>query len=161
LSLIAAADNRQSLFRGPATIVEDALPDPDRGRHAFGRSLIVLSLLLSGVPNPGRADVRVVGTIDNIRVTTDKDSISDVLAALGATFNIRFRNVTRPESTAAPSYSGSLSQVVARLLDRYNYVIRKERDGFEVIVIGNKSSQASPAGAAPPASDKSFIAPWK
>jgi hypothetical protein len=133
-----------------------------RRRRAFRRKIIaVLPLLLGCVPSPGRAEVHVAGTIEYIRVTTNKDSISDVLAALGSTFNIRYRNVAGLDTTAAPTYSGSLAQVMARLLERYNYVIRKERDAFEVIVIGNKGEQAAPARASPAAPDKSFISPWK
>jgi len=38
------------------------------------------------------------------------------------------------------AYSGSFSQVVSRLLDGYNYVIKKDQDLTEIIVFGKRGA---------------------
>src|SRR6266704_2468977 len=94
-----------------------------RCRDAFGFSAAVfLGVMTSGIATSSRAEVRVEGTVAELRITTtDKDAIADVLAALKATFNIDYRAAIRLDATARSTYSGSLRQVIANVLDGYSY----------------------------------------
>jgi hypothetical protein len=59
-----------------------------------------------------------------------------VLSALVTTFNIRYRAAVPLDAAADPTYSGSVRQVVSRLLDHYNYVMKAGGDSTEIIVYG-------------------------
>jgi len=55
---------------------------------------------------------------------TSQDAIADVLSALAATFNVQYRTGIPLDAAASKSYAGSFRQVISRLLDGYNYVIK-------------------------------------
>jgi hypothetical protein len=92
--------------------------------------------LAFGLAGPSQAEVHVAGSPAAVRITTNQDAISDVLSALVTTFNIRYRAAVPLDAAADATYSGSFTQVVSRLLDGYNYVMKVDRDSTEVIVYG-------------------------
>jgi len=54
---------------------------------SFWLSTTVLSVIFaSGVATAVRAEVRVEGTVAVVHITTNRDAVTDVLAALGTTF---------------------------------------------------------------------------
>ncbi|HKD31257.1 MAG TPA: hypothetical protein VKC66_35795 [Xanthobacteraceae bacterium] len=72
-----------------------------------------------------------------VRVTTSRDTISDVLSALAATLNVRYRTAIPLDAAAAAIYSGSLQQVISRLLDGYNYMVKTDDSKTtEIVVFG-------------------------
>ncbi len=110
-----------------------------------------LSTLLLGMPaTSARAEVNVEGTPAALLVTTTRDAVSDVMSALAATFNVRYRSAVRLDAAAGLKYSGSLGEVIGRLLDGYSYVIRKDQDVFEVVVVGSNGARAIPIQAPAP-----------
>ncbi len=118
--------------------------------------------MTSGIATSSRAEVRVEGTVAELRITTtDKDAIADVLAALKATFNIDYRAAIRLDATARSTYSGSLRQVIANVLDGYSYVIRKQHDAVEVIVIGRKGEHPASVQSSPAPSRKGIVSQWR
>ncbi len=80
-----------------------------------------------------------------VRVTTSQDAIADVLSALAATFNVQYRTAIPLDAAASKSYSGSFGQVISRLLDGYNYVIKKDQETIEIVVFGRRGEVAIPA----------------
>ncbi len=92
--------------------------------------------LAFGFAGPAQAEVHVAGGPAAIRITTDQDAVSDVLSALGTNFNIRYRAAAPLDAPADATYSGSFRQVLSRLLDGYNYVMKVGRDSTEIIVYG-------------------------
>src|SRR3954454_15756970 len=78
--------------------------------------------LTCGLATVAYADVHVEGTPAAVRVTTSQDTIADVLSAFASPFNVKYRSAVPLEAAAIASYSGSFGQVIARLLDGYNYV---------------------------------------
>jgi len=74
--------------------------------------------------------------LNALRITASGDALSDVLTTLGARWPVRYRSSVPLNVEIAGAYSGSLSQVVARLLDGYNYVIRRDGGLTEIIVFG-------------------------
>src|SRR4051794_4863523 len=93
------------------------------------------------------AEVRVEGSPAAVRVTTSQDTISDVLTAFDTTFRIRHRSSVPLDAPAHGSYTGSFGQVIARLLDGYNYVIRNKQETTEIIVLGRRGETAIPAAS--------------
>src|SRR6516165_7871225 len=81
-----------------------------------------------------RAEVHVEGDATAARVTTNQETISEVLSALAAALHFRYRTAVRLDQSANAVYSGSLREVIARLLEGYNYVVRGNHGTIEIIV---------------------------
>ena len=132
-------------------------------QHAIlRRCLIGLSAALAcGLAATARAEVQVEGGPDAVRVTTSRDAIADVLAAVATTFNARYRTAIPLDAQANATYSGSFAQVISRLLDGYNYVVKREQGTIEIVVFGARGEVAipPPASKAPPA--KGIVSQWR
>jgi hypothetical protein len=121
-----------------------------RSRRAFA---LLLGLCVCGTAGVARAAVLVEGTPAAVRVTADQAAISDVLAAVTGNFNARYRSAIPLDAPAGPAYAGSFAQVIARLLDGYNYVVKRDGQATEIVVFGRRGEVAVPPPArnAPPA----------
>jgi hypothetical protein len=107
----------------------------------------LVTTLACGLATMACAEVQIEGNPAEVRVTTSKDTISDVLSAFGATFNVQYRTAIPLDASALATYSGSLGQVISRLLDGYNYVIKTNRDATEVVVYGRSGEVSVPPKA--------------
>src|ERR1700722_3271980 len=126
------------------------------------RCLIGLSAMLACcLAATARAEVHVEGGPDAVRITTGRDAIADVLAAVATNFNVRYRTAIPLDAQANAAYSGSFAQVISRLLDGYNYVIKGEQGTIEIGVFGARGEVAipPPAPKAPPA--KGIVSQWR
>jgi hypothetical protein len=101
--------------------------------------VVVLACALATI---ARAEVHVEGDSTAARVTTSQETISEVLSALAAALHFRYRTAVRLDASANAVYSGSLREVIARLLDGYNYVIRGNHGAIEIIVTGRRGEVA-------------------
>ena len=114
------------------------------------RSRWAAALLLAscgcGVPG-ARAGVLVEGTPAAVRVTAEQAAISDVLSAVTGNFNAKYRSAVPLDAPAGPAYAGSLAQVIARLLDGYNYVVKRDGQSTEIVVFGRRGEVAIPPPA--------------
>jgi hypothetical protein len=70
-----------------------------------------------------RAEVKVEGNPAEVRVTTSRDSISDVLSC-SAPRSTCIPDRYSPRRTGARNLFGLFGQVISRLLDGYDYVIK-------------------------------------
>lgn len=124
-------------------------------RRAWTRRALALLVALVACwdTDVARAQVVVEGTPVAVRVTANQAAISDVLAAVAANFNAKYRSAIPLDAPAGPAYAGSLAQVIARLLDGYNYVVKRNGDAAEIVVFGRRGEVAlpPPARSAPPA----------
>jgi hypothetical protein len=102
------------------------------------QTALAMLLLIYGAPAIADAEVRIEGNAAAVRVSTSQDTIADVLSALGAAFKLRYRTAVPLSATAGMTYSGSLRQVIARLLDSYNYIVKVNQETTEVIVLGSR-----------------------
>jgi hypothetical protein len=97
-----------------------------------------------------RAEIRLQGQADDVRVEARDASVAEILAALGERFALRYRG-TPGGGVITATFEGPLRHVVARVLVGYNYVIADHRDGLEVIVLSTESPHAVvPPTIAPP-----------
>ena len=102
-------------------------------------------VFLSSLSTIAGAEVHVEGSLAAIRVTTSRDTISDVLSALAATFNVQYRTTIPLDAAADATYSGSLGQVISRLLGGYTYVIKTDDSKVtEVVVYGKRGEVVIP-----------------
>jgi hypothetical protein len=92
-----------------------------------------------------RAEPRIEGRADAVRVEASDATVEEVLAALRAKFGLHYRTTPPLDRHVTGTYAGSLPQVVARLLDGYDYIVRTHAGAVDVIVVG-----VARRGAAPP-----------
>jgi hypothetical protein len=114
--------------------------------------------LTCGLATIACAEVQVEGSAAAVRVTTSQDTISDVLAAFATLFNVKYRTAIPLDAAAHGTYSGSFGQVISRLLDGYSYVIKKDRETTEIVVLGRHGEAAIPPKAPP---DKGILSRWR
>jgi len=128
-----------------------------RKRHA---AALLLSVLGACASTLGHAEVIVSGTVASIRIVASREPISGVLSAVAESFKVPYRSVVTLDDRISGTYSGSLRDVVSRLLSGYNYVI-KQKDGMvEIVVLGRRG--ASPAAAQTPgAQGNTFADQWR
>jgi hypothetical protein len=126
-------------------------------RQCLNPICLVVALAIGSVA--ARAEVRVEGTPAALRVSTSQDKIADVLSAFTTALNVQYRSAIPLDATAGATYSGSLGQVLTRLLDGYNYVVKREAERTEVVVFGVRGEVAIPPPKPPP--PKSFASQWR
>ena len=110
------------------------------------RCVFALSVaFVCSLPTIASAEVQVEGSPAAVRVSTSRDTISDVLSALAATFNLRYRTAIPLDAAANATYSGSLRGVISRLLDGYNYmVMTDDSKPTEIVVFGTGGKVVKP-----------------
>jgi hypothetical protein len=116
------------------------------GRHVtMGRRrrlLGAVTALACSLATAASAEVHVEGNLSALRLTASGDALSDVLAAFGTLLPVKYRTSVPLNVEINGAYSGSLSQVVSRLLDGYNYVIKQDSALTEIIVFGKRGEAA-------------------
>jgi len=129
--------------------------------HCRGYSFSLAVALTCGLATIASAEVHVEGNTTAVRVTTGQDTINDVLSALAAVFNVQYRTAIPLEAAAGKTYSGSFGRVIYRLLDGYNYVIKKDQETIEIVVFGRSGSATIPAQAITPLPTKGVLSRWR
>jgi hypothetical protein len=113
-----------------------------RRRRATELSVaLLLGALVAVIATTIRAEVRVDGNVTAVRVDASQAPVSEVLRALGATFNVRYSASTPLDVVLTGTYIGSLAHVLSRVLDGYDYVLKKEPEAIEVVVVGRRGDR--------------------
>lgn len=121
-----------------------SLPRPRLRPFAVLATALLMTAQLSVAPT--RAEVIVEGSGDALRVQARDSSVADVLAALNASFGLRYPPTANLDRPVSHTFSGSLQQVIARLLEQYDYVLTRSPAG-EVEIIWIKQRGNSGVGA--------------
>jgi len=104
-----------------------------------------MALLVAAQPASAATDIE--GSPDEVVLRVQNAPIADVLAALAARFKLTYRappNLTRQLSGR---YSGSLSQVLVRILDDVDYVVDNSNDGIKLVILNPaERAKGSPSG---------------
>ena len=129
-----------------------------RGRRS---SFSLATALTCGLATAACAEVYVEGSPTAVRVTTSQDAIADVLSAFAATFNVQYRTAIPLDASARKMYSGSFAQVVSRLLDGYNYVIKNDQGTIEVVVFGKRGEVVIPPPAIKASPTEGILSRWR
>ena len=107
---------------------------------------IWLASLMFGLALPVHAEVHVSGVVDALTVETREASVEEVLSALRASFDLKYRTSDALNRLVSGTYTGSLQRVVARLVDGQNYVMRlSPSGGVEIFVLGTGASRSGAA----------------
>jgi hypothetical protein len=92
------------------------------------------------------AGTEVVGQADQLELRADHASTREALDALARAFGLTYQLTAEVSREHSGRYYGTLNQVLGRILDGNNYVVKPLEEGLEVIVLGKSGT----AGIAPP-----------
>jgi hypothetical protein len=134
---------------------ESISTSPGVKRHCF---LAALTAVACGFSGSAGAEVRVEGDLTALRLTSRGEALSEVLSALDNPFHVKYRTAVPLNAEINGAYSGSFAQVVSRLLDGYNYVIKRDPALTEIIIFGNKGEVAMTPKAPP---SKGALSRWR
>ena len=95
------------------------------------------------------AEVRISGTPDALKIEAQNATVEDVLRALQTSYSFKFQSANVLTSPAGGVYNGSLSRVVARLLEGQNYVIRNSGGVVQISIISPNSARRPAASRQP------------
>jgi hypothetical protein len=102
-----------------------------------------------------RCEVRVQGTAQAVRVDARQAPLPEVLSALGTSLGVRHKSlIAVDEVVIGGSYSGTLEDVLRRLLKDVNYVIRTQQDAVEILIVGRPGDPPAPVMNKEPALPK-------
>ena len=107
-----------------------------------------LALVCAAAPM-ARADVLVDGDEAAVRVVARQASVAEVFAALQSKFRFRYSLAVSPERQINGTIAGPLHRVVARLLDGYDYVVKRAPDGVEVVRMSPRGTASWTPSARP------------
>jgi hypothetical protein len=107
------------------------------------------------------AEVRVNGNATALRIDASQSQVAEILSALGPTFHVRVTASIALDKHINGRYTGSLGQLLSRVLDGYNYVIKRQGTAIEVVVIGTRGDRAVAVEPLKPAPTKSLAAEWR
>ena len=93
---------------------------------------------------PAHAEIILEGPANALQIEMHDTSVQEVLLDLGANYGLRFSSATPLDRSVSGSFNGSLPRLVARLLDRYNYVVKSANGTLEVVVLGAHDDGSRP-----------------
>ncbi len=128
-------------------MTRNGLPPLTAARY---RAVALALALASALALPAHAEVHVEGNPAAVHITTSRDSVGDVLSALGVAFKVQHRSAIALDAAANPTYAGPIERVIANLLDGFNYIVRKSGGETEIIVLGRSGEVAIPPPAPKP-----------
>src|ERR1700686_2709300 len=70
------------------------------------------------------AEVRVNGDAGALRVVATQSNVAEVLSALESSFRLRVNTPMVLDRAVSGTFTGSLAQILSRMLHDYNYIIR-------------------------------------
>jgi hypothetical protein len=97
--------------------------------------------------------VQVRGNPEAVTIEARDTSVEDVLAALSRAFDMDYQSSIDLNKPLRGTYVGPLSQVLTRILQGYNFVLKTDNRRIVVTVVGTLNSlAANPSAAGLPAS---------
>ena len=100
--------------------------------------LTFAALLLAISSGPAAATkIEIEGATDAMQLSAEDAPLGEVLAALAARFNLTYEPAPQLDRQVGGTYSGTLQQVLVRILDGYDYVTNFSADGIELKVWGS------------------------
>jgi hypothetical protein len=113
------------------------------------------ALIAALAPAAALGAARISGTEAAVSVDAQNSSIKDILGMLDQQFNVHLQSTAALDKQISGTYEGPLRQVLARLLDGYNFIIRV-RDGHLLVTVlgggapGNGGAASATVAAAAP-----------
>jgi hypothetical protein len=114
------------------------------------RPLAIVGLLVTALAsNSVRAEVRVQGPLEDVRLEASNATAAEILAALSERFELRVQGTTANHRITG-TYKGPLRHVLARILVGYDYVIKPNGANIDLIVLSTGAPRKAMLAPAPP-----------
>jgi hypothetical protein len=91
---------------------------------------------------PAFAAAEIRGRRDNLQVHLQNASVREVLDALASRYKMTYKLPPNVDRVLTGQYSGTLHQVLTRVLDGNDYVVQASGDRIEVVVFGPSRTTA-------------------
>ncbi len=106
------------------------------------RSPLLVALIVTVLSAaPPRAETLIEGDSSGVRVKAQDATLQEVLTALGTSFGVQYRTSSDLGRPITGTYTGRLRDVVVRLLDGYDYVLRNSDNHLDIVVVDTAGSQ--------------------
>lgn len=97
-------------------------------------AFVALSCLLNVGPAFALTDIQ--GAADNLRVKAEDATIVEILGALSGRFKFTYTVRSHSGRTLNGTYSGTLSETLARVLDGNDYIVASSVNSLDIVVLG-------------------------
>jgi hypothetical protein len=97
-----------------------------------------------------RGSLRVTGDPAKMKLEVRQTSLTSVLSALSAAYPITFKSAVPLDELRDGAYTGPLHELITRLLDGYDYVIKENNATLDVLILGKSGTLAIRAPTAAP-----------
>jgi hypothetical protein len=114
---------------------------------SVGIALMCLSAVFG---RPAAAAAEIQGGGADLQLRLENASVREVLDLLSGKFKLTYTLTSLPNRQLTGRYSGTLSEVLARLLDGSDYIVEVSGDSVKVVIVSGPAQ--SPRGASAPAS---------
>ena len=101
-----------------------------------GLAALGLACLAALSATQADAEVRVDGGRDEMHVRVENDTVGHVLETLGQNVSLHYRSAAPLNKVIGGSFSGSLEQVLSRVLAGYDFAVRYNLQDVEIFVVG-------------------------
>ncbi len=119
-----------------------------RLQRKFG---VVAALLVTAglTAKAALAQVRIEGGPNAVHIEVRQSPLREVLDAMQARFNLRYRSNDTLDTPVSGTFDGPLRRVAARMLGGYDFAMKVTSEGVDVLIL--RQSQQGPVVAALPA----------
>lgn len=114
---------------------------PSAGRGETSRQLS-LANEASSFDREKAGPLQLQGSAAALRLDLNRATITDVFSALHTAFHVKYRSLVALNEPLSGTYAGSLEAVIARVLNGYNYVIKRGPATIEVMIYGKVGERA-------------------
>jgi hypothetical protein len=111
--------------------------------HTLARALVGTALFMvfgAIVASPLHAEARVSGKANMIQLEARNASISEVLTALGAAYEIPSGSNALLSKTITGTYAGSVREIVSHVLGGYDYVVKGPPGKLSIVIYGSSKT---------------------
>jgi hypothetical protein len=119
---------------------------PKRRKRACARAIIASALaapvLTGALTGFALAGAQIEGHVDNVQLQAANATLKEVLDALPREFKVTYLLPPDIQGDVTGRYSGALNQVLARILDGYNYIVEITEDGMRIVVLEGSTKSA-------------------
>jgi hypothetical protein len=104
---------------------------------------MMLGVAFSIAPTSVLAEAQVGGSPENVRIEAKDTSVEEILAGLDTALNVHHRSSAKLDNRLNGTFEGSLHNVMKRLLEGYDFIVKTGNGEIQVTVLGRSTATAA------------------